>query len=356
MNNQNNQIEYIGPGSLAKVFEVLEKLQAKRVFLVTGKNAYTACGAEAGLVDAFAGREIFRFVNFHENPDIDGIVDGIAKLREFKPDVVVTVGGGSAMDTAKAINALAVQDGNPRDYISGNVKISEKSLPLIAIPTTSGTGSESTHFAVVYMDNQKYSLADQSLLPDYAIVDAKLTYSLSKSVTATSGADALCQAIEAWWSVNATDESKQYAKHALELALGNFQATVNSPDEVSRNAMSEAAHLAGKAINISKTTAAHALSYPFTAHFGITHGNAVAILLPAVMRFNGEIPELSDLVTPEKLKEIFTSIGFEMKLSAFGVKAEDLDRMLDEVSVERMKNNPREVTRADARRILESVL
>lgn len=352
----NKQIEYVGPGTISKVSEILEQFGSKRIFLVTGNTSFASCGAEEGLADAFSGREVFRFVNFHENPDIDGIVDGIAKFKEFKPDVVIAVGGGSAMDTAKAINALAFQSGNPRDYISGTVKISEKSLPLIAIPTTSGTGSESTHFAVVYMDHVKYSLADEKILPTAAIVDANLTTSLSKSVTATSGADALCQAVESFWSVNATNESKKYSKRALELALNNLESAVNSPDEASRNAMSESAHLAGQAINISKTTAAHALSYPFTAHFGITHGNAVAIMLPAVMRFNGEISGLADLVTPEKLEEIFKSIGFEMKLSAFGVKESDLDRMLDEASLERMKNNPREVTREDARGILESVL
>lgn len=350
----NKQIEYVGVGSLEKLADVLAQFSSNRVFLVTGKQSFTDCGAEKRMEPLLTGKTVKQFSDFHTSPDTEDIAKGVEEFKKFNPDIVIAVGGGSAIDIAKAINRLALE---------------EKSVPLVAIPTTSGTGSESTHFAVVYKDKIKSSLAFPNMLPAVAIVDPTLTYTLAPDITATTGADALCQAIESYWSMQATEESKSYAKEALLLAFANLKNAVISPSPESRIAMSRAAHLAGKAINISKTTAAHALSYPFTAHFGVPHGHAVALTLAAILRYNASVPDNSVITeiiaicgatgaedVACKLEALFRDIGFEMKLSNLGVTENDIEMILNEASLERMQNNPRKITREDAKKILETIL
>ncbi len=256
------------------VESVLEGLSAERLFLVIDEPAYRASGAEAALENYFQKRSTVRFGNFELNPKLEDVQRGIDVYRNFEPDVVIALGGGTAIDLAKLIGIIAVQKGasNPqrsRDIAMGIASIEVVGKPMVAIPTTAGTGSEATHFAVVYVDGEKYSVAHPSMLPDYPVVDPKLTESLPKRITAATGLDAFCQAIESIWAVAATEESIGYAQEAARLAFNHLATAVNAPTPEARRAMSRAAHLAGKAINITKTTAPHALSYFLTSRYGV---------------------------------------------------------------------------------------
>src|SRR3989344_6711008 len=246
------QKEYFGYHAIQNLETILKKYSVARIFLVTGKKSFAACGAEAIMQPVLSSYDTARFCDFEENPRIEDVMRGIEQFKKQRCDAVIAVGGGSAIDMAKLITIFAEQDGSIEDYIMGQKKVAEKTRPLIAIPTTSGTGSESTHFAVIYKGKIKHSFAHKSLVPDVAIVDPQFTLTLPPYLTATTGMDALSQAIESYWSIHSTDESKGYAREALVLVLAAFHDAVNNPSQEAREKMSKAAHLAGKAINISK--------------------------------------------------------------------------------------------------------
>jgi alcohol dehydrogenase class IV len=282
-------------------------------------------------------------------------------------DTIISVGGGSVIDLAKLVYASATSD--IYSVIERGVSALPENILHIAIPTTAGTGSEATHFAVVYQDKTKYSVAHQSLLPNIAIVDPQLTMSMSLQLTATTGLDALAQAIESYWSVNSTDESIRYSRKALELIIPNLEQAIREPSRDSREGMASGAHYAGKAINIAKTTAPHALSYFFTSYFGIPHGHAVALTLGAFLKFNaavsasnvtdargdkyvratiGEIRNYLQSSTIDEaadfVQKIMYSAGLVTRLSDIGFKGSDIDLCVQSVNFERLNNNPRKIT------------
>ncbi|MDP2696298.1 MAG: phosphonoacetaldehyde reductase [bacterium] len=362
--------EYFGLDSAKELATILRQLKAQKIFLVTGKRAYHSSGASEVLDPILASYEVAIFNDFEENPKIEEVKKGIELFKQSGADVVLAVGGGSPIDMAKLINILAAQGGNPSDYIRGESKITNPDKPIIAIPTTSGTGSEATHFAVVYINGQKYSLHDDHILPDYAIVDPKLTFSLSPEITAATGMDALSQAIESYWSIQSTEESKSYSRESITLAIANLAMAVNEPTNDVRIAMSKAAHLAGKAINIAKTTAPHAISYALTSNFGVPHGHAVGVFLPGLLAYNSEVgdddisdrrglgyvrqtmEEIFSLLGAEnadgarnKLIDLMKKIGLETRLGHLGLKStEDIELIVNNVNSERAGNNPRALT------------
>ncbi len=269
------QKEHTGFDSIFHLRDFLAEFGSRRIFLVTGKESYSACGAEAYLHDLLRNYKVWRFYDFAVNPRIEDIDRGINTFIAAECDVLVAVGGGSVIDMAKTINFLAA---HPLTLDGYRVRPGAREgtlRPLIAIPTTSGSGSEATHFSVVYVGQQKHSIADERMLPAVAIVDPKLTMSLPKYTTAVSGLDALSQAVESYWSIHSTNESRRFARGAVKSIVANLHLAVNNPTADSRLRMAEAAHLAGKAINTTRTSAAHSISYPLTSYYGIPHGHAV---------------------------------------------------------------------------------
>src|SRR3989338_8074686 len=256
----NAQQEFIGRGSAAKLEGIVSRYKPNTVFLVTGNNSYNISGAKAAVERHLNGVKIIHFCGFETNPKIEDVQRGIGLYRQEIPDLVFAVGGGSVLDMSKSINILSENEGDAADYIQKRAKIERKGKPMIAMPTTAGSGSEATQFAVVYIGKDKYSLDHELMLPDYSIVDPAFTMSLPKDIAASTGLDALCQSVESYWSVNSTGESKEYAGEAIGIIMQNLAEAVNSQSEISRGQMSLAAHLAGKAINISRTTACHAIS------------------------------------------------------------------------------------------------
>jgi alcohol dehydrogenase class IV len=312
---------------------------------------------------------------------IDDVLIGVDAFRAASPDIVVAVGGGSVLDTAKLVNALAHQEAEPLAIVQGREQVRVPGVPLIAVPTTAGSGSEATHFAVVYVERSKYSLASPLLLPKAAIVDPALTFSLTPRLTAVTGMDAFAQAVESYWSVHSTDGSKACARRAIELVLRWLPRAVHEPTPEARRSMSKAAHLAGRAINITKTTGAHAMSYPLTMHFGIPHGHAVCLTLGRWLLFNSQVSDadvtdprgaryvqqtVAELVTLmgcldaeggcRRIEELTCALGLQPRLGSLGIsRPAAIDAVVPNVNVERVANNPRAPTPSSLRQLVEAV-
>ncbi len=377
--NHASQTVRFRAGAVQDVAEILDDLQIARLMLVLDRPAWSLSGAEAVLGQSLKQWQVVTLDEFQLNPKLEDIQRGVALFREHRPQAVVAIGGGSAIDVAKIVGSCGANEASPRDYISGKRALNVEGPPLIAVTTTAGTGSEATHFAVAYIEGKKYSLAHQFLLPKYVILDPALTYSLPAGITVASGLDALCQAIESMWAVGATDESFAYASQAMQLAIENLPIAASRATHESRRAMLQAAHLAGQAINIGKTTAPHAVSYAFTSRYGVPHGIAVALTLAPFLRYNSEVDDTNclDRRGPQHVRQrtdrivqglggvnvadackrweaMLTQLSCPTRLRDARIQIEDLPMLADEVNAERVANNPRRVDRAALLDLLSS--
>ena len=373
------QKEFIGVGFVTKIKEIIKERKPEKILLVTGKQSYINSGAKEKIENQLENIDRYYFSDFEINPKLEDIKTGVNLLKKNRCDLIIAVGGGSVIDVAKSINILAKHKENDLlGYIKGESEIEKKGLPLIAIPTTAGTGSEATHFSVVYVDKIKYSLAHKYMLPDYAIIDAALSYNLPKNIAASSGMDALSQAVESYWAVNSTEDSRDYAAQAIRTILKVLELAV-SGDNQAKEEMSTAAHSAGKAINISKTTAPHALSYPITSEYGVPHGHAVALTLGYFFDINSNIIDysivdgrgykhISEIMknifsmfecgsaeeTRDKWFQLMFDLGLETNLNKLGIKIKsDIHKIVDKVNIERLSNNPVRIEKKDLILLLE---
>lgn len=256
---------------------IMEKHNVGRLLVVHGQNSYMACGGNELMSQLYDvhNMEIANFSDFCANPKIEDVMDGAKMIEEVLPDTIVAVGGGSAMDVAKLMRYQA-----QKIYI-----------PLIAIPTTSGTGAEATQFSVCYVNGKKESFDYPELLPDYTLLIPELTMKNNRYLTACTGFDAFAQAIESYWNIHSNSTSENYAEQAIVMlfdALNRFadDADACMSDYEWRAKMMEGANLAGKAINITRTTAPHAMSYVMTSKYGYPHGHAVALTFPYFANLN----------------------------------------------------------------------
>lgn len=361
------QQEFINVTCYNKLLQILSSLQAENIFLVTGKHSYNLSGADDIINNLSSSFSFTRFSDFQSNPQLTDVEKGITLFNKERFDATLAIGGGSVIDIAKLITSLAFQPDTPSSFIQRSLPLQQKPIPLIAIPTTAGSGSEATHFAVVYIHKKKYSLAHQWILPSFTILDPNLSMNLPSSITASSGMDALCQAIESYWSIYSTDKSKKLATKAIKIVLQHLLSIYESPTIEGRLALLKAAHLAGQAINITKTTAAHAFSYPFTTHFGIPHGHAVSLTIGDLIVFNSHVSseDISDsrgvLYVQQSLTKLYFLLGTEDAQSArtiihelmtnIGLATSFQDMKIDikenwdlisrSFNLDRLRNNPR---------------
>ncbi|MDP8207855.1 MAG: phosphonoacetaldehyde reductase [Candidatus Electryonea clarkiae] len=376
------QVAFVNHNSIEELRTILSQNAVKRVFLVSGKRSFTACRANVKLRWLREKYQVIKFSDFEVNPQLKDVARGVQLFKQNDSDCVIAVGGGSVIDMAKLINYFSANDLGFHNYtIADSSSVREGKL-LIAIPTTSGSGSEATHFAVFYVGRVKHSAAHETILPDVAIIDPNLSSSQPPYISAASGLDALCQAIESYWSIHSDDESKTYSRRAIELVLPNLVQSVVAPNPAARLAMAEAAHFAGKAINITKTTAPHAISYPITAYFNVAHGHAVGLILPSMLEFNGlvtsadvsgsrgasyvrdtirEIVEMlgeTDLVgARSSLQKLMKNAGLETRLSKLGIDSdEDIELIIENgFNPDRVRNNPRLLTEEAVRAMLNEI-
>ena len=377
------QEEFFGTNSLQNIKKIISDIGAKKILLVTGKDSYIKSGAEEKLSKYLDKIYVERYYDFEVNPKIEDVYFGVSIVQKMMPDLIIAIGGGTVIDMAKLINILSSQSNHSFiNIIKNSSLISKKGMsPLVSIPTTSGTGSEATHFAVVYVEKRKYSLAHKFMLPEYVIVDSLLSNKIPKKIAASVAIDALSQAIESYWSVGASNKSKQYAEKAIEIILSSIGKAVNENDQSAKDLMAIAANLSGKAINISKTTAAHAISYPISTHFNVHHGHAVGLLLGCFFEINAnfethsindsrgvsyvkntmlQLFKLFGVEGPLDCKlawyEIMNNIGLETKITKLGVSSsEDIDLIVNNVNIERLNNNPVIISEKTIKNLLRSI-
>jgi alcohol dehydrogenase len=369
----------IKSNSVTYLRTILKKYKPKSILLVSGKKSYIKSGAKSKMDPILSKYEVTNFTDFSPNPKLEDVKKGIAIFKKNKCDFVLAVGGGSAIDVAKCINILSSNHYKPEDIITKKQKIEKKGKTFVVIPTTAGSGSESTKFAVVYLGKTKYSIDNDLIVPDYALVDYKLMMSLPKNITASTGMDVFCQAIEAYWCVNSNNESKEYSKKAIKLVLASLANAVNNPDAKSRKNMAIAANLAGRAINITRTTSCHAISYPITSYFRVLHGHAVALTIGSMLKFNidvtdkdvldkrgskyvkNTIKEIIKLLgcknskdADKKIQDLMKTLGLSTKLSELGIKfKKNIETIIKNgFNPDRVKNNPRRLTKESLREVL----
>ncbi|NWK55159.1 phosphonoacetaldehyde reductase [Verrucomicrobiaceae bacterium N1E253] len=359
--------------SWSHLADFFERSKIQSVLLVTGTNLYTASGADKKLVHLLEGKRVRKIDGLQINPQADEVVGLLQGLQTDPPyDAILAIGGGSVIDVAKLLKAFWHHPELLLPGLHHSDSLHPANIPLIAIPTTAGSGSEATHFAVVYHNKEKHSIAHPDLLPDLAIIDSELLHSLPQHIAAASGMDALCQGIESYWSIHSTEASRSLAKEAIQLAWSSLKPAVLDKDPDALEQLARASHLAGQAINLTKTTAPHAVSYALTSYFGLQHGHAVGLLTPAFLKFNAEVTdadcldprgaawvkqsihEIVDLLgyqtvaqAANGITQLIHDLGLETDFSKLGIQSEsDIQLILDNgFNPGRVNNNPRKVTK-----------
>ncbi len=315
------------------------------------------------------------FNQFTSNPLYEDVCEGVNLFNVNHCDAIVAVGGGSTMDVAKCIKLYCKMD-SAKNYLQQ--EYADSGIPLIAIPTTAGTGSESTRYAVIYFEGKKQSVTHDSIIPNYAILEPKLLKSLPLYQKKCTMLDALCQGIESLWSVNSTEESMIFSKIAIQMIMDHWHGYIEDNNDEDAEFIMQAANYAGRAINITQTTAAHAMSYKLTSMYGLPHGHAVALCLPGVWMYMLEHPDkcidprgedhlgfifewLGQLMhcdSPEKGLMMFRSIMFslDMPQPQSRNREEELDILTRSVNPERLRNNPVELDEKTIRSIYGRIL
>lgn len=279
------------------------------------------------------------------NPKLEEIREAQYYFANQTFDFIIAFGGGSVIDFAKAF----------RFYENRDTK-------LIAIPTTSGTGSEATQFAVVYINGEKTSIDNSCIQPNIAVVDSQFSENVPQNIKASCAMDTLCQGLESYWAKKASDISKNYALKSITICRDWLEKAVLTNDMIANEKMAIAAHLSGKAINISRTTAAHALSYKITSEYGVPHGHAVSLSIANLFiknlgSFENEEVLFEALgIRENNIKEYFYNlmrkIGLTDNLGNMGIY--DIDKIVDSVNIERLSNNPRKFSKKDLVELLRA--
>jgi alcohol dehydrogenase len=280
-----------GPGKVEALGELAGELGARRVLVVSDPGIVAAGHAARGLAALKrAGIESQLHDAVGENPTTEHVAAGLKIAKRFDPELIVGLGGGSSMDCAKGINFRYTNGGEMADYW-GIGKATQPMLPMIAVPTTAGTGSETQSFALISdaKTHVKMACGDKKASFRVALLDPELTLTQPASVTALTGIDAVAHALESYVARTRNPASMAFSREAWLLLGGNFAHVLADPTDLeARSGMQLGASFAGLAIENSMLGAAHALANPLTTHHGIAHGQAVGMMLPHVIRFNGE--------------------------------------------------------------------
>ena len=278
-----------GPGKIAELGNLAAELGGRNALLVTDHGLESAGHPQKGIAALeSAGLSVTIFDEVHANPTSNDVESGLIVARNAGVDLIVGLGGGSSMDCAKGINFVLTNGGRIEDYWGAN-KASRAMLPMIAVPTTSGTGSEAQSYALIARPDthMKMACGDPKAACRVALLDPELTLSMPAPVTASTGIDALSHAVESYVCTRRNPVSQLFSRQAWQLLVRGFPAVVAAAGDVDARAkMLLGAHLAGAAIENSMLGAAHALANPLSAHFDLTHGVAIAVMLPHVIRYN----------------------------------------------------------------------
>ena len=357
---------------IAQLPAILKEVGCEKLFLVVD-SSYPFLNIRETIESLpVSGRVMFS--DFTPNPLYEQVCKGLELLNSSHCDTILAVGGGSAIDVAKCIKlAVLAEEGSAAlipPLVSRRLPIDGEKIPFIAIPTTAGTGSESTHNAVMYYEGAKQTVTNDGVLPDYAILEPSVLKTLPLYQKKCTMMDALCQGIESWWSVNSTEESYEYSRKAVELIMANWRKYIFENDDEAAAQIMLAANYGGRAIHITQTTAAHAMSYKITSLYRLPHGHAVAVCLPEIWKYMlanldkcsdgrgpvylsgifGEIARAMGCSTPQEAIAVFEQMLADMELShpVSEDREIDLRALATSVNPVRLKNNPVGVDQEEA--------
>ncbi len=377
-----NETSYFGKGAREELPREIKERGFKKVLVVTDKALFEV-GVTARVTEVLDKAEIEYSVysEVKPNPTIKNVLDGLAKCKEFGADVIVAVGGGSSIDTAKGISILMT---NPDrvDVVSlnGASNTKNKGLPLIALPTTSGTAAEVTINYVITDEERKIKMVcvDPHDIPILAIVDSDLMASMPKSIAASTGMDALTHAVEGYITKAHNTMSDMFHMKAIQLIFANLPAAVNEKDEKAIENMGLAQYIAGMGFSNVGLGIVHSMAHQLGAVYDTPHGVANAILLPTVMRFNGAVcadrfreilvnigrPDAAHLNDQDvintfvwMIEELSKKVGITMRVKDTGCKEEDLEMLADKAMQDPCKpGNPREVSKEDFIRLFREAM
>lgn len=343
----------------------------EKVLLVTGKSAMR----KSGILDKItaiiksAKIEFSLFDKVEHDPSLKTVHEGIKFLREEKCDIVVGLGGGSALDAAKAIASLARQPGTVWEYYAGK-EIKEEGLPFLALPTTAGTGAEITNNSVLTDRNKatKKSIRSLFMIAKVALVAPELTLSLPPQITAYTGMDAFTQALESYVSKTSNPVSDSLALPAIEIIYHSLPEAVQNGGNIEvRERMALGSLFSGMAFSNSGLGAVHGLAHPIGAHFNIPHGLACAVLLPHIIGFNlrakrDKFKQIAEKIGVEKvgdlpsvIKKFLEKVNLPLDFKGYGISRADFSTIIAECRSSSMGKNPRQLSDEDLREILELV-
>lgn len=379
---------FFGEGSINVIAEEASGL-GKKALIVTGKSSARKYGMLKKTMDKLedAGIESVAFEKVSPNPLSTTVEEGVNTVKKENCDIIVGLGGGSAMDTAKAIALVAVNEGKITDYQPGGKYADSKpkeALPIIAITTTAGTGSEINQFAVITNaeTREKPGIGFEVIYPDIGIVDPELMLSLPKEITTDTGVDVLFHALEAYLGKGANYYSDLIASEAIKLTVNNLSKVIENGNNLeARKKMAWANTLAGKAIDIAGTLAIHGAGHPLGGHFNLTHAQTLAVLGVSYLKQNYEYniekyASLTELLgygeeglnskelaakAPASLEKFLASVNRNIRISDL---VEELsDEKIDQLTEDTFKtmlgtieNNPRELTKEDIRKLYKASL
>jgi alcohol dehydrogenase len=356
-----------GHGTLARIGELARDLAGTRVLVVSDSGIVKA-GHTGRAVDLLqkAGLTTAVYDRVHENPTTRDVDECVAFARDFGAEIIVGLGGGSSMDTAKGCNFLLTNGGRMQDYW-GLGKATKPMLPLIAVPTTSGTGSECQSFALISdeVTHVKMACGDHKAAARVALLDPDLTVSQPPYVTAVTGIDALAHSIETAVTKKRSPLSTTYSRQSLRFILRSFERVLKNPQDLeARGLMQLGAAFAGLAIENSMLGAAHSCANPLTAEYGIVHGQAVGLMLPHVIRFNSALPDIAALYRtyfdgdlPGRVTELLQAAGLKTRLGELGVAPARIPALAQSAAQQWTANfNPRDITAADFEKLYEAAM
>lgn len=359
---------------------ILKEVGCYKLFLVVD-SSYPFLNIKDAIEDLPVEEKV-KFSDFTPNPLYEQVCKGIELLKASYCDTILAVGGGSAIDVAKCIKlAVLAEEGNTAiipPLVSRQLPIDGNKIPFIAIPTTAGTGSESTHNAVMYYEGAKQTVTNDGVLPDYAILEPFVLKTLPLYQKKCTMMDALCQGIESWWSINSTEESYAYSRQTVELIMANWRKYIFDNDDEAAAQIMLAANYGGRAINITQTTAAHAMSYKITSLYKLPHGHAVAVCLPIIWKYmighfdrcidkrgfnylEGIFKDISETMVCDSPVEAIVKIEnmlseMELAYPVASNRKEEIIVLANSVNPIRLKNNPIELNDKAIKQLYEYIV
>ena len=334
----------------------------KKIFVLCGKKSFETSGARILFNKFLQTKKVKLFYKNSELPILKELIQIINDIKNFKPDLILAVGGGAVIDYAKIANVVDVKEDLKDLIINYSYPFKKKYTKLAVIPTTAGSGAEVTSNAVIYVDSIKHSFESELLIPDNFFLIPEFIISAPNNIIASSGFDAMAQALESMLSKKSNEESVVYALKSLKISSNSYLSFLDNPNIKNASEMCIAANLAGKAINISKTTVPHATSYPFTSLFNISHGHAVSLFFESFFKYNFDnlsrseanfdLKKRYELIFNlfsvkninefnDKISNIKKKAGLEDNLKNLGINVEkNSEKIIKGINLLRLGNNP----------------